>query len=70
MPYLVRSTDDPLVDELVRGLRPNGRRTVDFLVDLNSMVHERTRYVIRMEAGGQTPDETLEKKRRASLPAT
>jgi uncharacterized protein (DUF2126 family) len=61
-PYLETSAGGPLLDELVRGLRPTGKRTVDFLVELNRVVHERTRYLIRLEPGVQTPDETLEKK--------
>ncbi|HEX6276379.1 MAG TPA: transglutaminase family protein, partial [Polyangiaceae bacterium] len=61
-PYLKTSAGGPLLDELVRELRPNARRTVDFLVELNRLVHERTRYLIRLEPGVQTPDETLEKK--------
>jgi uncharacterized protein (DUF2126 family)/transglutaminase-like putative cysteine protease len=61
-PYLEKSAGGPLVDELVRGLRPNGKRTVDFLVELNRSIQERTRYLIRLEPGVQTPDETLEKK--------
>src|SRR5262245_28917995 len=50
-PYLARNAGGPLVDELVRSLRPNGRRTVDFLVELNRMLHERVKYLIRLEAG-------------------
>jgi uncharacterized protein (DUF2126 family)/transglutaminase-like putative cysteine protease len=61
-PYLARNAGGPLVDELVRGLRPNGRRTVDFLVELNRMLHERVKYLIRLEPGVQAPDETLEKR--------
>ncbi|HEX6766060.1 MAG TPA: transglutaminase family protein, partial [Polyangiaceae bacterium] len=61
-PYLARSAGGALVDELVRGLKPQGRRTVDFLVELNHLVHERTKYLIRLEAGVQTPDETLERR--------
>lgn len=33
--------------------------TVDFLVALNSRVRSRVDYLVRMEAGVQTPDETL-----------
>ncbi len=61
-PYLRKVENLPLVDQLVRALEPKGQRTIDFLVDLNRLVHERTKYVIRLEPGVQTPDETLEKK--------
>ncbi len=61
-PYLRATADGPLLTAFVNSLAPRGRRTIDFLVDLNRIVHERTKYLIRLEPGVQTPDETLEKQ--------
>ena len=52
--------DGPLLDALVSGLDIHGQRTVDFLVGLNASLQQRTRYLVRMEPGVQTPDETLQ----------
>jgi uncharacterized protein (DUF2126 family) len=59
-PYLEKSPGGPLLDAFVRGLDPNGRGTVDFLVELNQLIQKKTRYLIRLEPGVQTPEQTLE----------
>ena len=57
--YLQVEEDGPLLRAKVAALRPNGERTVDFLVGLNADLLRAVAYVVRMEAGVQTPDETL-----------
>src|ERR1700760_1629856 len=52
-PYMTVDDDGPLLDQLVAGLDPAGQGTVNFLVGLNAQLQQRTRYVVRMEAGVQ-----------------
>ena len=49
----------PHLAALLAGVPKGEQRTVDFLVALNRMVQERTAYVVRMEPGVWTPEETL-----------
>jgi uncharacterized protein (DUF2126 family) len=58
-PYLRVLPNSPLVDDLVRSLKLEGR-TIDFIVELNRRIHARTKYLIRLEPGVQTPEQTLE----------
>ena len=55
----------PLLDELLaRSIRASRRRTIDFLVDLNRRLQQDIRYVIRLEPGVQTPEQTLDARHR------
>ena len=58
-PYLAADElNEPMKACLARIDRKE-RRTIDFLVDINQMVHKAVSYTIRMEPGVQTPEETL-----------
>ncbi|MEZ3161944.1 transglutaminase family protein [Microbacterium sp. BWT-B31] len=61
-PYLAPVHDSAAADEWMRQLPPlagDGVPTVGFLADLNRAVHASVAYDVRMEAGVQSPDETL-----------
>jgi uncharacterized protein (DUF2126 family) len=60
-PYLVISPGGPKLDAYVAAIDLTRRRTVDFLVDLNQGLQHEIKYLIRMEPGVQTPEETLER---------
>jgi uncharacterized protein (DUF2126 family) len=57
--YLQVDEDGPLLRQAVAALAPDGQRTTDFLVGLNAQVQQKVAYLVRMEPGVQTPDETL-----------
>ena len=59
VPYLKPDDDGPLLQSFVSSLDPSGQGTVNFLVGLNAQVRQAVNYVVRLEAGVQTPDETL-----------
>jgi uncharacterized protein (DUF2126 family)/transglutaminase-like putative cysteine protease len=50
----------PRMAAFLRATPGEPRNTVQFLVDLNSRVHQEIHYGIRMEPGVQTPEETFE----------
>nr|HQU29773.1 transglutaminase family protein [Nitrospirales bacterium] len=60
LPYLAIESPGPRLQEWLTQLtHPHNDPTIPYLVNLNRTLHERIAYVIRMEPGVQTPDETL-----------
>lgn len=49
----------PLFDQFVAQFADVRTRTIDFLVNLNVAINQRVNYVIRMEHGVQSPEDTL-----------
>ncbi|VTU30882.1 hypothetical protein H4CHR_02694 [Variovorax sp. PBS-H4] len=58
-PYLVADPATPLVAAYLEKVDRKTQRTIDFLVGLNQQVQQDVNYLIRMEPGVQTPEETL-----------
>ncbi|MGQ0635319.1 MAG: transglutaminase family protein [Planctomycetaceae bacterium] len=59
-PYLEVAPAGPRLVELAAAWRKTGLRTVDYLVDVNQELQRRIKYLIRMEPGVQTCEETLQ----------
>ena len=60
LPYRRMDPAGPRCAFLVEESRREGIRTVDFLVAINQRLHDAINYVIRLEPGVRTPEETLE----------
>ena len=58
-PYFQSLSAGPLLQELVNQVRKDKVRTIDYLVELNQVVQSKVKYLIRVEPGIQTPEETL-----------
>ncbi len=58
-PYLAADPLTPHLKAFLARINRKKRRSIDFLVDINQMVHKDIKYLIRMEPGVQTPEETL-----------
>ncbi|MGH6622580.1 MAG: DUF2126 domain-containing protein, partial [Burkholderiaceae bacterium] len=59
VPYLARDEATPRFRELLASIDTNEMRTIDFLVGINQRLQRDIRYLIRMEPGVQTPEQTL-----------
>ncbi len=58
-PYLSTIEPGPLFAAYLASIPREAESTVSFLVDLNAQLQKKIRYIIRMEPGVQTPEETL-----------
>ena len=60
-PYLRKEPLTPLFERYLAGISRNKKPTVPFLVELNKRLSENIQYLIRLEPGVQSPEETLRK---------
>ncbi|MDR7269247.1 uncharacterized protein (DUF2126 family)/transglutaminase-like putative cysteine protease [Pelomonas saccharophila] len=60
-PYLQVEAPTPLLAAYLKDIPRTERPTIDFIVELNQRVQNSVSYLIRLEPGVQTPEETLEK---------
>ena len=59
IPYMDLEPAGPQLQGLVRSLQDRGIRTIDYIVKLNQAIHDRVQYLVRLEPGVQTCEETL-----------
>jgi uncharacterized protein (DUF2126 family) len=58
-PYLELEALGPRLRTLLNKIPRTKRKTIDFLVDLNGLVHNEVQYIVRLEPGVQSCEETL-----------
>ncbi|MEO1280808.1 MAG: transglutaminase family protein [Pseudomonadota bacterium] len=61
-PYLEADPVGPFLKQYVGDMKPFDGTTLDFVVDLNRQLSGEISYLIRMEPGVQTPEQTLSKR--------
>jgi uncharacterized protein (DUF2126 family)/transglutaminase-like putative cysteine protease len=61
-PYLPPDPAGPLLTHYLSKIDRRSRTTIDFLIELNQRLQSDIHYVIRMEPGVQTPEQTLSAK--------
>ena len=59
-PYLATEPLTPRLQAYLERVDRSERRTIDFLVAINQQLQQDIRYLIRLEPGVQTPEQTLE----------
>ena len=62
LPYLETGDDGPQLQKWLSAVNRSKQPTVDFLVGLNQRLHKDVAYLIRLEPGIQTCEETLKKQ--------
>lgn len=59
-PFLSKETAGPLLSKFLASISREKQNIVDFIVALNQRLHANIRYLVRMDPGVQTPEETLQ----------
>jgi len=61
-PYLKAPEPGPLLQDYLKGLHIEAKTSLDFIWALNQQLQQDIGYLIRLEPGVQTPEETLKKR--------